>query len=74
MNTSPERSILNQTVTGGIDGGKFTSMNTYHMSITQKRSTGFIDFNLQMKRPSFPVNHAHEHRFQYLDPFPKPLT
>ena len=24
-----------------------------------------------MKRPSFQINNLHEHRFQYLDPFPK---
>ena len=42
--------------------------------MTQPRSTGFIDFDLQTKRPAFPVNKAHEHRFQYLNHFPTPIS
>ena len=42
--------------------------------MTQPRSTGFIDFDLQTKRPAFPVHKAHEHRFQYLNHFPQPLS
>ena len=40
-----------------------TTMNTFHQTMTQPRSTGFIDFDKQTKRAPFPVHKAHEHRF-----------
>ena len=57
-----------------IDFGQLSSMNTFHQTMLQPRSTGFIDFDLQTKRPDLTVHKAHEHRFQYLNHFPDPLS
>ena len=48
------------------------NFSSFTHDIRYPRSTGFIDFNLQMKRPAFTINKAHEHRFQYIDHFPDP--
>lgn len=57
-----------------FDSAPMNTINTFHQTMLQPRSTGFIDFNLQTKRPAFPINKAHEHRFQYLNHFPETLS
>lgn len=55
----------------GNDPQKFSSFTN---TINYPRSTGFIDFDMQTKRPAFPTNKAHEHRFQNLEHFPPTLS
>ena len=57
-----------------LDPLQFCTISTYHNSMIQPRSKGFIDFGLQTKRPNFPTHRAHEHRFQYLNHMPTPLS
>lgn len=57
-----------------MDHSPMPTMNTFHQTMTQPRSKGFIDFDLQLKRPAFPLGKAHEHRFQYLNHFPTPIS
>ena len=53
---------------------KTMGYSSFNTQSTYPRSTGFIDFGLQTERPPFPTNKINEHRFQYLNHFPKNMS
>ena len=57
---------------GSVDRQAFSSFMKTQPNL--ERTTGFICFDLQTKRPEFPESKAHEQRFDNLDHFPKALS
>lgn len=66
LNPLRYKSHMHNTVEGG--------MGVFQSPVIQKRTQGFVDFDLQVKRPEITGHQCHDRRFETFNIFPKNYT